>query len=248
MTNVTYPVWLASFVQECLAFLRTDAKSKTLQATELRPYPVRAEDGEKKQFTRHQIVSALRSYLSIGINGGEGTRPDGSTVEIKGFAKFSDLNAEMCSEVVLAGALSITHDHTPTRGPNKGTRMTYNTMTQTIKRIKSANTALPERKQKARKLTADEKTWLRTNVGPAWWGPGADGKTDPVVKAASIARMDAEMGTDVPTDEVATPSSPVVDTTTTTAVSGVTARVVELRKEFPDMSVAEAKELAELGL
>lgn len=243
MTNVTYTVWLGSFVEECVAFLRTDAKSKTLPATALRPYPVRAEGDEKKQFSRKQVFDALREYLSIGVNGGTGTRPDGSVVDINGYKVFNDLNAEKIGEVALIGACLLTHDHTPARGPNAGTRTTYNTMTQTIKRIMNANIALPERKAKGRKLTADEKTWMRDNIGPAWWGVG---KTNPVVKAASIARMDAEMHSITPTETET--STVTVSAEVETEVNTTLARTLEIRESFPDLSVAEAKELAEAGL
>ena len=246
MTNVTYAVWLGSFVEECVAFLRTDAKSKSLPVTALRPYPVRAEGDEKKQFSRKQVFDALREYLSVGVNGGTGTRPDGSEVEMKGYKVFNDLNAEKIGEVALIGACLLTHEHTPARGPNAGKRMTYNTMTQTIMRIKRANTALPERKARGRKLTADEKTWMRDNIGGDWWGPGADGKTDPVKKAASIARMDAEMHNTTPTETVVDTTAQPVEVQT--EVNPVLARTMEIRKAFPDLSVDEAKELAEAGL
>lgn len=45
-----------------------------------------------------------------------------------------------------------------------------------------------ERKTK-RKLTAEDKAWLRANCGNDWFG--ADGVTDPVRKAESIAALDA---------------------------------------------------------
>ena len=249
--TTSYPDWLYIFMQELRTFLRGDTQSRSLPVNSLRPYPERAEGDEKKQFTRAQIVTALREWLTIGVNGGTGTRPTGEVVDINGYKAFNDLNAATLSESGLAHAMGVTHTHTPARGKNQGVKTTYNTLCQTVLRIMRANTALPERKTKGRKLTADEKTWMRTNIGPAWWGPGPDGKTDPVVKAASIKRMDAEMhgnATPAETDKVAE-SSPVADTTAQSAeVSGVTARVVELRKEFPDMSGAEAKELAELGL
>ena len=244
MEQTSYPVWLVSFLQEVRTFLQGDAQSKTLPITDLRPYPVRAEGDATKQFKRAQIVSAMRSWIAIGVNGGEGTRPTSQeVVEIKGYKAFNDLNPEKLSDFGLAAVAQVTHTHTPAMGQNKGVKTTYNTLAQTVLRIKRANTDLPQRKQKGRKLTVDEKTWLRTNVGSDWWGVGT---TDPVRKAASIARMDAEMGTTVQTEKVAE-SSPVADTTAA-PVSGVTARVVELRKEFPDMSVAEARELAEAGL
>lgn len=246
--TTSYPDWLYIFMQELRTFLRGDTQSRSLPVNSLRPYPERAEGDEKKQFTRAQIVTALREWLTIGVNGGTGTRPTGEVVDINGYKAFNDLNAATLSESGLAHAMGLTHTHTPASGKNKGVKTTYNTLCQTVLRIKRANTALPERKTKGRKLTDDEKAWMRTNIGPAWWGVGT---TDPVVKAASIARMDAEMhgnATPAETDKVAE-SSPVADTTAQSAeVSGVTARVVELRKEFPDMSVAEAKELAELGL
>ena len=245
MDNIPYPVWLVSLLQEVRTFLLGDAKSKTLPVTDLRPFPVRADGDEKKQFSRSQIVSAMRSWIDIGVNGGEGTRPDGEVVEIKGYKAFNDLNPETLSDLGLAAVAQLTHTHTPAMGKNKGVKTTYNTLAQTVLRIMRANTAKRVSKGKRRKLTVEEKDWLRTNIGSDWWGVGT---TDPVRKAESIARMDAEMGAvDAPTEEVATPSNPVADTTAE-PVSGVTARVVELRKEFPDMSVAEAKELAEAGL
>lgn len=245
MEQIPYSEWLTTFLQTLRAFLLGDAQSKTLPVTALRPFPVRAEGDEKKQFTRAQIVTAVRSWLDIGVNGGEGTRPDGEVVEINGYKAFNDLNPETLSDLGLAAALQVTHKWTPRMGKNKGVEQTYSTMAQTVKRIMAANTPKRVSKGKRRKLTAQEKDWLRTNVGKDWWGVGT---TDPVRKAESIARMDAEMGAvDAPTEEVATPSNPVAETTAE-PVSGVTARVVELRKEFPNMSVAEAKELAEAGL
>ena len=248
--NTTYPVWLCDeFMPECLALLLTDAQSKTLPANALRPYPVRADGDEKKQFTRSQIVSALRSYIDIGVNGGTGTRPDGEVVDIAKYAALSELNAETLSELGLSAVAKISHTHTPSMGANKGKKMTYNTLTQTILRIRRANIARPVRKAKGRKLTVEEKAWMRNNIGPDWWGVGT---TDAARKAASLARMDAEFAGSTSTGTEEAGNGPVADTTAQPVeeaeVSATVARVVELRKAFPDMSAAEAKELAELGL
>ena len=89
----------------------------------------------------------------------------------------------------------------------------------------------PGERKNRRKLSAEDKAWLRANCGNNWFGD--NGETDPVRKAASIAALDAfKAGAPVP--------QPMADAQTTT-IHMTQAQLVDF-KAFLDAQVPEEED------
>ena len=115
------------------------------------------------------------------------------------------------NDTTLADAIEAELTYTPT-GNGFGSAFTSDTLSRCAGKARSdADTSFVDgRRARTRKATisAEDKAWMRANIGNDWFG--ANGKTDPVRKQASLAALAAhKAGTPAPAAQV----KQVADTT-----------------------------------
>lgn len=109
----------------------------------------------------------------------------------------------------LADAIEAELTHTPT-GNNFGSAFTSDALSRCAGKARQDHQRAQGRPRRKETISAEDKVWLRANCGADWFG--ANGKTDPVRKQASLAALAAhKAGAPAPTAQV----EQVADTTTT---------------------------------
>jgi len=107
----------------------------------------------------------------------------------------------------MADAIEAEVTHTPT-GNKFGPAFTSDALSRCAGKARQDHKRAQGRPQRKETISAEDKAWMRANIGPDWYG--ANGKTDPVRKQASLDALAAhKAGAPAPAAQV----KQVADTT-----------------------------------